>query len=138
MLKVLPIQSKDEQAALCARCAMPYRPECMAYHALVDGTVVGVCQFVMNEHGGFIRGLALTKEAEVISAPDRAEAIFVMGRATLNFIDLCGVHDAYFEDTDFEDEGMIKAIGFRKNGEDRWYMNLEGFFTSSPCKHCHD
>ena len=137
MLEVLPIQTKIEQEALCARCGMPYRPECMAYHALVDGEVVGVCQFAMNEKGGFIRGLALAKEAD-IPAKDRAEAIFVMGRATLNFIDLCGVHDAYFEDPTFGDEGMIKAIGFRKNDGDEWYMNLEGFFTSSPCKHCHD
>ena len=137
MLEILPIQTKIEQEAICARCGMPYEASCLAYHALVDGELAGACQFRMNDKGGFIRHLGLVKDRE-LSAQDRAEALFVMGRGTLNFIDLCGVHDAYFEDAAFEDEAMIKAIGFRKNDEGRWYMNLEGFFTSSPCKHCHD
>ncbi len=137
MLEVLPIQSKAEQEAICARCAMDYDADCMAYQAISDGTLAGACQFRMTDKGGFIHGLALAADC-TLSNKDRAEAIFVMGRATLNFIDLCGVHDAYFADKHFTDEAMIRAIGFRRNDDGAWYMDLTDFFTSSPCKHCHD
>ena len=90
MLEILPIQTKIEQEAICARCGMPYEASCLAYHALVDGELAGACQFRMNDKGGFIRHWGLVKDRE-LSAQDRAEALFVMGRGTLNFIDLCGV-----------------------------------------------
>lgn len=72
----------------------------------------------------------------MLSDKDRAEAIFVMGRAALNFIDLCGVHAAYFIDEHFTDEAMIRAIGFRRGDDGVWFMDLTDFFTSSPCQHC--
>ena len=89
MLEVLPIQDKQEQEALCARCGVPFRTELLAYKALVDGELKGVCQFTMSAAGGRIVDFA--------SVPDgyEFEPMFVMGRATLNFIDLCGVHTAF-------------------------------------------
>lgn len=127
MLEILPIQSKDEQAAICALCNVPYRVEMLAYRALVDGELRGVCQFTMNAEGGRIVDFA--------SAPDayEFEAMFVMGRAALNFIDLCGVHRAFF-DADCDNETLIRAIGFRKNESGRYEMDLTDFFTE-PCKH---
>lgn len=132
MLEVLPIQTKIEQEAICARCGILYDADCMAYHALIDGELCGICQFYMNGDGGHIRSLALVKD-RVVSERNRVESLFVMGRAALNFIDLCGVHIAYFEDRGFAEESMIKSIGFSKDNKGRWAMNLEGFFTE-PCK----
>ncbi len=132
MLEVLPIQTKIEQEAACARCAVAFDTDCMAYHALVEGELCGICQFSMDEEGGHIRTLAVIQDA-ALSDRDRIESLFVMGRATLNFIDLCGVHIAYFEDEDFAEEGMIKSIGFAKDEKGRWVMDLEEFFTE-PCK----
>ncbi len=132
MLEVLPIQSKIEQEAICARCAVPYDADQMAYHALIDGELTGLCQFFMDETGGHISALALVKDATV-SDRDRAETLFVLGRATLNFIDLCGVHIAYFEDRSFTEEGMIRSIGFSRTDDGPWQMDLNGFFTE-PCK----
>ncbi len=132
MLEVLPIQSKIEQEAICARCGVSYDENCMAYHALINGVLTGACQFCMDESGGHIRTLALVKDAPVTER-DARESLFVMGRATLNFIDLCGVHIAYFEDAAFQDEGIIRAIGFSRGEEDQWVMDLNGFF-SEPCK----
>ena len=127
MLQVLPIQEKQEQEALCARCGVPFDPALLAYKTLVDGELRGVCQFTMDANGGRILHFA--------SAPDlyEFEPMFVMGRATLNFIDLCGVHRAYF-DADCENETLIKAIGFRKNAEGRYEMDLTDFFIE-PCQH---
>lgn len=133
MLTVLPIQSKMEQEATCARCAVPYREDCMAYGARVDEQLVGVCQFRLDGDGGHITDFA----AYFPEGGQRdTEALFIMARGCLNFIDLCGVHRAFFE-SDFADETLIHAIGFRKNAENRWEMDLTNFFDH-PCQHHQD
>ena len=135
MLEILPIQTKAEQEALCARAGMIYRVDAMAYRASVDGEITAVCQFSMDAEGGHIHDLAMVKDRE-FSDRDRIESLFVMGRAAMNFIDLCGVHKAYFEDTAFEPEGMIKSIGFEKLADGRWFVDLTNFFVE-PCQHGH-
>ena len=127
MLEVLPIQSKQEQEALCARCKIPFRTELMAYQALVDGELKGICQFTMNAEGGRIVDFAHIPEGYEF------EPMFVMGRAALNFIDLCGVHLAFF-DAEYDNETLIKAIGFHKNENGRYEMDLTDFFKE-PCSH---
>ena len=128
MLEVLPIQTKKEQEELCKRCQVPFRTEMLAYRALVDGELRGVCQFTMGPDGGRIVDFA--------HFPDfgyEFEPMFVMGRAALNFIDLCGVHRAFF-DADYDNEILIKAIGFSKNADGRYEMDLTDFFKE-PCQH---
>lgn len=126
MLEVLPIQTKAEQEALCARCGVPFKTEMLAYQALVDGDLRGICQFIMGPEGGRIVDFAPLGTPEF-------EPLFVMGRAALNFIDLCGVHRAFF-DAEFENETLIKAVGFERNAQGRWEMDLTDFFKE-PCKH---
>ena len=131
MLKVFPIQSKTEQQALCARCGIPFRTELLAYQATVDDVFVGVCQFTLQPEGGILYHLAPVSDAQ----PDK-EALFVMGRAALNFIDLCGVHTAYFDgDTTVPGIKLLQAIGFKPDENGRLKMDLTNFFTT-PCKHC--
>lgn len=135
MLKVFPIQDKNEQAALCERCGVTYNAELLAYQATVDDKFVGICQFKLQPEGGILYDLAPLKGDD-----QDFEAIFVLGRAALNFIDLCGVHQAYFDgDVSVPGEVLLRAIGFRpdesQNG--RLGMDLTDFFTS-PCKHCSD
>ena len=135
MLKVFPIQDKNEQAALCERCGVTYNAELLAYQATVDDAFVGICQFKLQPEGGILYDLAPLKGDN-----QDFEAIFVLGRAALNFIDLCGVHQAYFDgDVSVPGEVLLRAIGFRpdesQNG--RLGMDLTDFFTS-PCKHCSD
>ena len=55
-----------------------------------------------------------------------------MGRGTLNFIDLSGVHNASFVG-DVKDEELLRLIGFKKDDNGAFTINLEGFFTD----HCH-
>ena len=127
MLEVLPIQDKQEQEALCSRCGIPFRTEMLAYKALVEGELRGICQFTMDADGGRI--------VDFTAVPDlyEFEPMFVMGRAALNFIDLCGVHRAFF-DADCDNETLIRAIGFTKNESGRFEMDLTNFFQE-PCKH---
>ena len=137
MLKVLPIQSKAEQEALCARCGITYNPDLLAYAAIVDGETVGISQFKLTDKGGLIYDIAKVTDrapAEDEAARNRSdfEALFVMGRGTLNFIDLCGVHYAYFKGEN-TDEALLREIGFKKGDDGEYGINLEGFFTD----HCH-
>ena len=137
MLKVLPIQSKAEQEALCARCNVKFDPDLLAYAAYVDGETVGICQFKLTDRGGFIYDIAsVTDRDEPADAKARTasdfEALFVMGRGALNFIDLCGVHKAFYIGQ-VSDEALISAIGFKKDEDGVFKINLEGFFTD----HCH-
>ena len=128
MITVRPIQTKQEQELLCTLCHIPYRAELLAYGAWNDqNEFSGICQFGMNAEGGHLYHLATPTEND----PD--DALFVMGRAALNFIDLCGVKIAYF---DGEAEGMdplLRRIGFTKNESGRYSFVVEGFFTK-PCK----
>jgi len=129
MLKVLPVQSKAEQEKICSQCNVKYDPDLLAYVATVDGTLTGVSQFKLTDKGGMVY---------VISPADGTfdfESLFVLGRGTLNFIDLCGVHSAHFLGSvpDEQTERLIKAIGFSKT-EEGYFVDLNGFFTD----HCHD
>lgn len=126
MLKVLPIQSKAEQEEICNKCGVTFNPDLLAYVATVDDRLAGVCQFKVTGEGGILYDLAPTTDFY------NFEAMFVMGRGTLNFIDLCGVHRAFFDGTETPDS-LLTAVGFRKNEAGRWDINLEGFFTD----HCH-
>ena len=127
MLKVLPVQTKLEQEEICKSCNVKFNPDLMAYAATVDDKLAGVCQFKLTEKGGMIYDLA-----PVANTKD-FEALFVMGRGTLNFIDLCGVHVAFFVGNT-PDDSLLRAVGFKKNGEGVYEINLEGFFTD----HCHE
>lgn len=130
MLTVLPIQSKIEQEAICARCGVPFRETCMAYAANVDEKLVGICQFYLDRDGGHITDFA----AHVPEGEQQDnEALFIMARGCLNFIDLCGIHTAFFE-SDFPDSDLIHAIGFRTDDKGRRTIDLEGFFDH-PCQH---
>jgi hypothetical protein len=126
MLKVLPIQTKEEQALATAKCNVVFKPDALAYAATVDEVFVGVGQFKLTPNGGEVYDIAL------IDGKDDFEAMFVMGRGALNFIDLCGVHRAYFVG-EVKDESLLRAVGFKQNSEGKFEINLEGFFTD----HCH-
>ena len=129
MLKVLPIQSKITQEEICLRCGVKYDPDLLAYSATVDDELAGVCQFKLTDKGGMVYDLAPVKDSFDF------EAMFVLGRGTLNFIDLCGVHYPIYrgEVKDEQTERLVKAVGFKLTDRGTYEVNLEGFFTD----HCH-
>ena len=130
MLKVLPIQSKSEQEEICKKCGVEYKPDLLAYSATVDDELRGVSQFKLTAEGGLVYDIA-----PAIDTFD-FEALFVLGRGTLNFIDLCGVHYAIYKgsvETE-EKERLLRAIGFKKLDGGSLEVDLNGFFTD----HCHD
>ena len=125
MLEIKPIQDKTAQKALCELCGAAYRPSALAYSAYDNGAPIGICQFRIIEDAGYLYDLCNTVDVEDV------EALITMGRAALNFIDLCGVHQAYFEG---DRTRAALAVGFRKK-EGKLYADLTGMFDSPCSKH---
>ena len=123
MLEIKPMQDKNAQKALCELCGAVYRPSAFAYSAYDNGAPVGICQFRILGDGGYVYDLCNTV------GTDDLEALIIMGRAALNFIDLCGVHTAYFEG---EKNRAAYAVGFREK-EGKLFADLSGMFES-PCQ----
>ena len=132
MLIIKPIQEKSLQEALCARCHADYDINCLAYGAWLkpdtddvetEGEFIGICQFRLG------KAATIVTLAKAVGTDD-TEAMFIMGRQTMNFIDLHGVHGCYFEADG--DEKFVKWLGFAKDEEGRWFCDLEKFFTH-PC-----
>lgn len=128
MITVKPIQDKNEQERLCTLCHIPYRAERLAYGAWNDkNSFAGICQFGMDAEGGHLYDLA-TPDGD-----DPDDALFVMGRAALNFIDLCGIRMAYFDGETESRSALLQRIGFQKDSAGRYSFAVAGFFTH-PCK----
>ena len=125
MLKVLPIQTKEEQAHVCALCNSNYNADLLAYAVYDDDTLLGVCQFRLTANGGEIHCL------DSADGTSRSDALFIMGRGALNFIDLCGVHYAKYLG-EVKNVDLLTAIGFKKNEYGIYDIDLNGFFTD----HC--
>ena len=130
MLKVLPIQSKSEQEEICKLCDVKFNPDLLAYSATVDDELRGVSQFKLTAEGGLVFDIAPAVDTYDF------EALFVLGRGTLNFIDLCGVHYAIYKGAveNEQKERLLKAIGFKRTDSGSLEIDLNGFFTD----HCHD
>jgi hypothetical protein len=126
MLEIKPIQDKNEQKTLCELCGVAYRPTALAYSAYDNGAPIGICQFRIADDTGYLYNLCNT------DGTDDLEALIIMGRAVLNFIDLCGVHRVVFL-SEKVDETLMKAIGFFKNENGIWEVDLTDFFDH-PCQ----
>lgn len=125
MLTVKPIDKKEDQKLICEQCGVAYNADYFAYAAYEDGAFLGICQFSMRDGNGRVYNITPAPGTDDFTAQ------FVLGRAALNFMDLCGAHDAYFEG---KESRLTKAVGFKKTDDGKLYMNLRGFFTSDPCK----
>ena len=125
MLTVVPIRSKSELEFFCAKCNIPYDIDLMAYSAHVDGAFVGMCQFGIKGERGYIKNIVS------IDGVDDFEAMFIMGRATMNFIDLCGVHTCECA-KDAGQARLLTAIGFKDIGSENLFVDMTGMFDG----HC--
>lgn len=127
MLEVIPIQTKTEQEALAARVGAEFLPDALAYRAEADGEFVGMCQFRLDPSGGHMLTL------DSLPGHEDFQPMFVMGRAALNFMELCGAETAYYE-APLRDRVLVGAIGFREDENGKLKVDLKGFFDH-PCQH---
>lgn len=125
MFKITPVQSKEEQIKLCRLCDADYREGAFAYvmFDIDTGDIMGMSQFEIGE-SGYIFNLC---EPE---GHDDFEAMFILGRQTMNFIDTCGAHTCRAA-KDAGNERLLRAIGFKEQ-DDKLYCDMTGMFDG----HC--
>ncbi len=125
MLKITPIQSKEEQATLCGICNIEYAPECLAYRAYDDDRFLGMTQFHFARDNGILKNIA--------SAPgvNDFEAMFIMGRATMDFIDRIGAHRCICP-PDAGERRLLLSIGFRDGSDGMMHADMTDMFSG----HC--
>jgi hypothetical protein len=125
MLEIKPIQTKEEQEKICGLCGVDFDTDCLAYAARENNKLLGVSQFRILDGYAVIYNLANA------CGIDDLDALIIMGKGTLNFIDLCGVKDVIIKE---KSRDLPKLLGFKKDDSGVWRVNLEGYFDSPCCK----
>ena len=128
MFKITPIQDMGEQSACAKACGAEFREGFLAY-AMFDkdsGKIMGFAQFELSSGYGYISDLK-----SAVGYEDY-EAMFILGRATMNFIDLCGLHICRAA-TEAGDERLLHAIGLRLKG-DCYECDMTGMFDGNCSK----
>ena len=125
MFKITPIQEKTRQKEICELCGAAFRPDAFAYQMfdIETGEIMGMSQFEIGE-SGYIYDI---KEAP---GRDDFEAMFILARQTMNFIDLCGAHTCY-ADENTATERLLRAIGFKAK-DSGYFCDMTGMFDG----HC--
>ena len=110
MFKIQPIQSKSEQQEVAEACGAVYNEGYFAYSMrdASTGELMGFSQFEITSGEGYISDIR-----PVVGADD-FEAMFILGRATMNFIDLCGAHTARAPHS-AGDLTLMLSLGFKES-----------------------
>lgn len=127
MFKISPIQDKILQKQYAEECGAEFCPELFAYSMINQetGELMGFSQFDISGESGYIKTLK-----PKIGYSD-FEAMFILGRATMNFIDLCGNHTCRAA-SNASDERLLKAIGFRLTDDGEYFADMTHMFDG----HC--
>ncbi len=127
MFKITPVQEKSRQKELCEIFKIEFRPDFFAYYMYDMDTFspLGIAQFEIRKESGYI--------SELRCAPGVSdnEAMFILGRQTMNFIDLCGAHICYVRE-DAGDKKLLSAMGFKNRSGDEYFCDMTGMFDG----HC--
>ncbi len=126
MLIINPIQDKNYQQEVCVSCGFEYKPLYFAYSAKIDEKLIASCQFDILGKNCVISDFGMVKGLN-----EDLEALIIMGRAVLNFMELSGAESCTFDSPQTK---YAKAIGFKEENE-TFRINLKGLFDSK-CSHC--
>ena len=128
MFKISPIQSATEQIECANKCNCEYKEGSFAYKMCDNdsGELMGFAQFEITENGGYLNDL------RPAVGYDDYEAMFILGRATMNFIDLCGSH-TLFASQNSGDNTLLRAIGLKPTDNGEYFCDMTGFFDGSHC-----
>jgi len=125
MLEIKPIQTKEEQKEICGLCGVDFDVNCLAYAARENDKLIGISQFrILGEYA------VIYSLANAAGAAD-LDALIIMGKATLNFIDLCEVKDVIIK---AQNQDLPNLLGFKQDNHGVWRVNLEGYFDMQCCK----
>ena len=126
MFTISPINEEAKQKEYSKAVGTAFREGFFAY-AMTDsesGELIGFSQFEIDEMGGYISDL------KPRLGYDDFEAMFILGRATMNFIDMCGAHTCRAA-KDSADLRLLKAIGFKETDGEDFSSDMTGMFDGN-------
>lgn len=129
MLIIKPIQDKEFQKEICTRCGFTFDPTLFAYSEKENDKLIAGCQFDILGKEAIIQDFGMEK-----SSVEDIEALIILGRAVLNFLELSGVETCHFETKSPDSIRYAKAIGFTPI-ENKMSISLKGLFDAR-CSHC--
>ena len=128
MFKIFPIQDEETKRLYAEACGTQAKSDAFAY-GMVDAeslAIMGFAQFDIDKNKAVIYDLK-----EKIGQND-FEAIFILGRAMLEFCERCGAEDCEATLTAAE-ETLLRAIGLRTLKENETlFGRIAGMFDG----HC--
>ncbi len=128
MLQMKPVPTREEQIRLLGLCGIEYRESHFVYQALDDGRPIGAAQFdIQGKHA------VLDDIRQVAGTAEDREAMIILGRAVLNFLDLCGVETVGYTTSDPAQRRLALMIGFREK-DGTLSVSLTGLFETH-CRH---
>ena len=127
MFKITPVQDENTAKVYLNACGAARKDGSFVYSMTDCDTenIMGIAQFELNAEYGYIFDL---KEPE---SRDDFEAMFILGRQTMNFINSCGL-DICRASLDAGKPELMKAIGFSAH-EFFYECNTAGMFDGSHC-----
>lgn len=129
MLIIKPIQDKKYQEQVCASCGFNFNPSLFAYSEKENDKLIAGCQFdILGKES------VITDFGMVNSLPDDIEALIILGRAVMNFLELSGAETCIFDTSSNNNDNYAKALGFKLLNE-KYQIKLKGLFDSK-CSHC--
>lgn len=127
MFKIFPIQDEETMHTYAVACGATVVSGAFSY-GMADAeslAIMGFAQFDLDGEDATLYDLK-----EKIGQND-FEAIFILGRATLEFCERCGA-TACFAKKEAADETLLRAIGLRTERDGGFYGRIEGMFDG----HC--
>lgn len=125
MFKITPINDEGLQEKYANECGTEIRAGAFAY-AMIDNEtdeLMGFSQFEIDGNYGYIFDILPR-----INHQD-FEAMFILARSTMNFINLCGADFCICED--LKDKRLVKVTGF-KLIDGKYIADMRGMFDG----HC--
>jgi hypothetical protein len=127
MFKIIPVQDFEYQKQIALSCGRTAKDGYFAY-AMTDYETdkpMGFSQFEIDGEYGILADLSSA------TGLDDFEAMFILGRQTMNFIDKCGAHKckAYFSTADVK---LLTSIGFKSDDGINYFCDMTNMFDG----HC--
>ena len=129
MLIINPIQDKDFQKEVCNLCDFKFDPLLFAYSEKENDRLIAGCQFdILGKES------TITDFGMVSGQDEDLEALIILGRSVMNFLELSGSDTCTFDTRSPNNERYAKALGFNFT-DGKYKVNLKGLFDSK-CSHC--
>ncbi len=127
MFKISPIQDDNTKQKCAAACGTKAIDTYFAYQMVNqdDNSLMGFSQFDIRGEEAYITDLKEPKDLNDF------EAMFILGRSTMNFIDMCGTHKCRAS-KDAGEKKLLIAIGFKEEENGEFFCDMTDMFSG----HC--